>query len=148
MGRPGGVVRHQRPRRVAATAAEEAADLAVSLYRTGLTDFENVLDMQRQLASNRDDLAQGIGAAASALVDVWKAFAGPVTPIPMAADETHAENAESAESAEPVLAGGGSREAETPPVEPHAEFAESAEGAESESHAENAEPEPHAEAAE
>ena len=63
--------------RAAATAAEEAADLAVSLYRTGLTDFENVLDMQRQLASNRDSLAQGIGFAASALVDVWQAFAGP-----------------------------------------------------------------------
>ncbi|MBR3223087.1 MAG: efflux transporter outer membrane subunit [Kiritimatiellae bacterium] len=63
--------------RAAATAAEEAADLAVSLYRTGLTDFENVLDMQRQLASNRDNLAQGIGSAASALVGVWQAFADP-----------------------------------------------------------------------
>ena len=68
--------------RAAATAAEKAAELAVSLYRTGLTDFENVLDMQRQLASNRDDLAQGVGAAASALVDVWKAFAGPDVPSP------------------------------------------------------------------
>ena len=63
--------------RAAATAAEEAADLAVSLYRTGLTDFENVLDMQRQLASNRDSLAQGVGSAASALVEVWQAFGVP-----------------------------------------------------------------------
>ena len=78
--------------RAAATAAEEAARLADSLYRTGLTDFQNVLDMQRQLASNRDDLAQGIGAAASALVDVWKAFAGPDTP-----SQPHAESAEFAE---------------------------------------------------
>ena len=65
--------------RAAAHAAEEAADLADSLYRSGLTDFENVLDMQRELASNRDNLAQGIGFAASALVDVWQAFAGPDT---------------------------------------------------------------------
>ena len=82
--------------RAAATAAEEAANLSDSLYRTGLTDFQNVLDMQRQLASNRDALAQGVGAAASALVDVWKAFAGPDTPSP-AAEETHAESAETAE---------------------------------------------------
>ena len=83
--------------RAAATAAEEAANLSDSLYRTGLTDFQNVLDMQRQLASNRDALAQGVGAAASALVDVWKAFAGPDTPSP-AAEESHAESAEVAES--------------------------------------------------
>ena len=95
--------------RAAATAAEEAANLSDSLYRTGLTDFQNVLDMQRQLASNRDALAQGVGAAASALVDVWKAFAGPDTPSPAA----------------PV--GGGSGEAEPPPVESHAEAAEAAE---------------------
>jgi len=53
--------------------------------------------------------AQGGDAAASALVDVWKTFAGPDTPSP-AAKETHAEsaefaesesNAENAESAEP-----------------------------------------------
>ena len=48
-------------------------------------------------ASNRDALAQGVGAAASALVDVWKAFAGPDTPSPAATEETHAESAESAE---------------------------------------------------
>ena len=73
--------------RAAATAAEEAANLSDSLYRTGLTDFQNVLDMQRQLASNQDALAQGIGFAASALVDVWKAFAGPDTPAEQSAAE-------------------------------------------------------------
>lgn len=66
--------------RAAVAAAEEAAELADSLYRSGLTDFQNVLDMQRQLASNRDALAQGVGFAATSLVDVWKAFAGPDTP--------------------------------------------------------------------
>lgn len=70
------------------------------------------------VASNRDALAQGVGAAASALVDVWKAFAGPDTQSPAATEETHAESAE---------------------PESHAE---SAETAESISHAESAEPEP------
>ena len=111
--------------RAATTAAEEAANL----------------DMQRQLASNRDALAQGVGAAASALVDVWKAFAGPDTQSPAATEETHAE---SAESAEPVsgeagpLPEGAAERSEAGGVS-HAEFAES------ESHAENAEraePEP------
>ena len=120
--------------RAAATAAEEAANLSDSLYRTGLTDFQNVLDMQRQLASNRDALAQGVGAAASALVDVWKAFAGPDTPSPTA-EETHAESAETAEP-RPGEAGprpeGAAERSEAGGVS-HAEFAES------ESHAENAE---------
>ena len=62
--------------RAAVTAAEKAVELVDSQYRTGLTDFQNVLDMQRQLASNQDSLAQGIGYAASALVEVWESFGG------------------------------------------------------------------------
>jgi NodT family efflux transporter outer membrane factor (OMF) lipoprotein len=77
--------------RAAVTASEQAVDLSDSLYRTGLTDFQNVLDMQRQLASNQDALAQGIGFAASALVDVWKAFAGPDTPTKSATLESQTE---------------------------------------------------------
>ncbi|MBP5639590.1 MAG: efflux transporter outer membrane subunit [Victivallales bacterium] len=65
--------------RAAVTAAENANNLAESLYRSGLTDFQNVLDMQRQLASNQDNLAQGIGFAASALIDVWQSFGGPTS---------------------------------------------------------------------
>ena len=53
-----------------------------------VADFQNVLDMQRQLASHQDSLAQGLGSAASALVDVWKSFAAPCTPLPSEADET------------------------------------------------------------
>jgi len=63
--------------RNAVTAAEKAIELVDTQYRTGLTDFQNVLDMQRQLASNQDNLAQGLGAAASALVDVWQSFGTP-----------------------------------------------------------------------
>jgi outer membrane protein TolC len=49
-------------------------------YRSGLTDFQNVLDMQRQLATNQDSLAVGIGTAASALVEVWQSFGAPSSP--------------------------------------------------------------------
>ena len=73
------------------------------------------------VASNRDALAQGVGAAASALVDVWKAFAGPDTQSPAATEETHAESAE---------------------PESHAENAETAESISHAESAETAEPEP------
>ena len=58
----------------------------------------------------------------------------PATPSP--AEETHAESAEDEAHAEAAEAGGGSGEAQPPPVETHAE---SAENAEPESHAESAE---------
>ena len=106
----------------AVTAAEQAVELSDSLYRSGLTAFQNVLDMQRQLASNRDSLAQGIGFAASTLVDVWKAFAGPDTPS-------------AASSKTGPLPEGVAEQSEAGGV-PHAESAEFAEG---ESHAESAE---------
>jgi len=73
--------------RAAVAASEASASLADSLYRNGLVDFQNVLDMQRQLASHQDALAQGLGNAATALVDVWKAFGTPefpVDPVPAA----------------------------------------------------------------
>lgn len=65
-------------RRAAVAAAERSAVLAEAHYRHGLSDFQNVLDMQTRLAEHQDALAQGLGAAAAALVDVWKAFGGPV----------------------------------------------------------------------
>ena len=63
--------------RAAAVAAEQAVKLVESLYRSGNSDFQNVLDMQQELASNQDSLAQGLGSVASALVDVWQAFGTP-----------------------------------------------------------------------
>ncbi len=64
----------------AVVATEKAVKLVDSQYRSGLTDFQNVLDMQRLLASNQDDLALGLGSAATSLVEVWQSFAAP--PIP------------------------------------------------------------------
>ncbi len=101
----------------AVTAAGQAVDLVDTLYRNGLTDFQNVLSMQQQLASNQDSLAQGIGSAADALVGVWKSFAAPCTPPP-------AETAETESSAEPVE----SAEPEAPVAPENAPTPEPAEG--------------------
>ena len=88
------------------------------------------------VAANRDALAQGVGAAASALVDVWKAFAGPDTQSPAATEETHAESAESAEPESHA------ENAETAESISHAESAETAESISHAESAETAEPEP------
>lgn len=60
----------------AVEAARRSVELAQELYRSGLTDFQNVLDMQRQLSANEDDLAESEGAVANGLVAVYKAFGG------------------------------------------------------------------------
>ncbi len=62
--------------RSAVAAAVRAVDLVTELYGTGLTDFQRVLDAQRQLAQYEDSLAQAEGARAASLVAVYKAFGG------------------------------------------------------------------------
>ncbi|MDD2240554.1 MAG: efflux transporter outer membrane subunit [Kiritimatiellae bacterium] len=60
----------------AVTAAEQTTELVAELYRTGLTDFQGVLDAQRQLAQYQDALAQSMGKSAAELVAAYKAFGG------------------------------------------------------------------------
>ncbi len=60
----------------AVRAAGQTVELATELYRTGLTDFQRVLDAQRQLAQYEDALAQARGGRAAGLVAVYKAFGG------------------------------------------------------------------------
>ncbi len=60
----------------AVTAAGRTVDLVTELYRTGLTDFQRVLDAQRQLAQYEDALAEAEGGRAASLVAVYKAFGG------------------------------------------------------------------------
>ncbi len=62
--------------RAAATAAEQSVELVNELYRSGLANFQNVLDMQRQLSSYQDALAQSRGQSAANLVAAYKAFGG------------------------------------------------------------------------
>jgi len=73
---------------LAVASASEAVELAENLYRNGLTDFQNVLDMLRQLSAHQDSLAQTQGAAASRLVDIHKAVGGGIVPAGEAAETT------------------------------------------------------------
>ncbi|MCF7837128.1 MAG: efflux transporter outer membrane subunit [Candidatus Marinimicrobia bacterium] len=64
----------------AVAAADQSVTLVNELYRSGLTDFQNVLDMQRQLAAHQDALAQSQGQLAAQWVAVYKAFGGGWSP--------------------------------------------------------------------
>jgi NodT family efflux transporter outer membrane factor (OMF) lipoprotein len=60
----------------AVTAAKHSAEQAHTLYLSGLTDFQVVLDMQRQLAAQQDAMAQSQGQQTLNLITIYKAFGG------------------------------------------------------------------------
>jgi outer membrane protein, multidrug efflux system len=62
--------------RAAARSAEEAVTLANDRYRSGITDFLQVLDTQRTQLSIQEQLALSETRTATALVAVYKALAG------------------------------------------------------------------------
>ena len=62
--------------RASARAAEEAVGLANVRYRSGITDFLQVLDAQRTQLSIQDQLAASETRCATALVAVYKALGG------------------------------------------------------------------------
>lgn len=70
----------ERDRLEKLTAARDAARRSVSLvldqYRTGLTQFQNVLDMQRSLTAAEDGLATSRGALAADAVRLYRALGG------------------------------------------------------------------------
>ena len=57
-------------------AAQQSAELVEALYRSGLTDFQNVLDAQRSLAAEDDRLAESQGLLALSLIRVYAALGG------------------------------------------------------------------------
>ena len=61
---------------LAANAAQQAADLSLQLYTTGLRDFRDVLDAQRSLLSLQDSLASSSATVSSELVRLYKALGG------------------------------------------------------------------------
>jgi NodT family efflux transporter outer membrane factor (OMF) lipoprotein len=63
-----------------ADAAERAVELVTTLYRTGLTDFQNVLDSERSLAEQQDQLAESEGQVTQNLVRIYRALGGGWTP--------------------------------------------------------------------
>jgi outer membrane protein, multidrug efflux system len=60
----------------AANSAQEAAQLARLRFDSGVTDFLIVLDAEREVLSNRDQLAQAQTDTATALVSVYRALGG------------------------------------------------------------------------
>jgi NodT family efflux transporter outer membrane factor (OMF) lipoprotein len=59
-----------------ATASAEAVELVQTLYRTGLTNFQNVLDTERSLFGRQDQLAESRGLVAQDLIAVYRALGG------------------------------------------------------------------------
>jgi len=60
----------------AVTASELAVELVGVLYQTGLVDFQNVLDTQRVLFLQQDQLAASEGQVTKNLVSLYKALGG------------------------------------------------------------------------
>jgi NodT family efflux transporter outer membrane factor (OMF) lipoprotein len=68
-------------------AARQAVDLVNTLYRTGLTDFQNVLDTERSLFQQEDQLAESEGFVSQDLIQLYRSLGGgwgPGTGLPMA----------------------------------------------------------------
>ena len=55
-------------------ASLRSVELVESLYKNGLTDFQNVLDTQRALFNQQDSLATSNGLLLQDLVLIYKAF--------------------------------------------------------------------------
>jgi NodT family efflux transporter outer membrane factor (OMF) lipoprotein len=60
----------------AASAASNAVELSLDLYRTGLRDFQSVLEAQRSLYSFEDLLAQSQVGEVASLIRLYKALGG------------------------------------------------------------------------
>lgn len=63
------------------TASRKSVELVNTLYKNGLVDFQNVLDMQRSLAAQEDQLATSEGQVTQNLVRVYKALGGGWSPL-------------------------------------------------------------------
>ena len=86
--------------RVAATASQQAVDIATAQYQDGLVDFNTVIGTLNALASQQDVLASTRGEVATNLVQVYKALGGgwqirdnrdPVDLLPAGMKETMIE---------------------------------------------------------
>ena len=60
----------------AVASAQEAAQLALQEYESGITDFQTVLETQQSLSSLKDDLSQSLGQGALNMVTLHKALGG------------------------------------------------------------------------
>ncbi len=61
---------------VAAESAVKSVELVTELYTSGLTDFQNVLNMEQALLEQQDQLALSKGMVSAYMVGVYKALGG------------------------------------------------------------------------
>ncbi len=64
----------------AATSAEESVQFVNELYKSGLTDFQNVLNMEQALLTQQDELAASRGQVSAGLITIYKALGGGWAP--------------------------------------------------------------------
>jgi len=65
---------------IAASSAKKSVDLVTELYKSGLTDFQNVLNMELALLTQQDRLATSRGLVSINLIRIYKALGGGWTP--------------------------------------------------------------------
>jgi NodT family efflux transporter outer membrane factor (OMF) lipoprotein len=70
----------------AATDARRAVDMTNTQYVEGLSDFQNVLVLQRAVTTLEDDLVSSDAAIATELVTLYKALGGAWETTPLAVD--------------------------------------------------------------
>jgi outer membrane protein TolC len=63
-------------------ASQTAQQLTEMQYKAGLADFLTVLDSERTLASNQDQLAQSQVAVVTDLISLYKALGGGWQELP------------------------------------------------------------------
>ncbi|MDJ0986825.1 MAG: efflux transporter outer membrane subunit [Desulfobacterales bacterium] len=63
-------------------AAEKSVKLVSVQYKTGLTDFQNVLDMERSLAEQADRHVESVGLVTQDLILIYRALGGGWEPDP------------------------------------------------------------------
>ncbi len=77
---------HERDRiqslETAAASAQKSVELVTELYKSGLTDFQNVLNMEQALLVQQDALSSSRGAVSLDLVGIYKSLGGGWSPPP------------------------------------------------------------------
>ncbi len=78
---------------VSVDAAKKSLELVQDTYDIGLTDFQNVLDMQRSLTKQEDQLAESRGLVAKNLAHIYTALGGGWTvDTPTIKEDTQKDN--------------------------------------------------------
>jgi len=62
--------------RSAVAATQRSLELVLTQYRSGLADFQNVLDTQRSLLLREDDLAKSEGLVIKDLISLYRSLGG------------------------------------------------------------------------